>query len=263
MEEELEQMMEEETEVNEPAQQPKEEQPAEEQNQEPPKVYSEQEFKDRLNEAMTKRAARSEAKIRREQERKFAPLMEILRAGTGKESLEDITEVFREHYKGRTVQPTAQPKMDQRDLQRLAQADAEEIIGAGDEEVEEELERLNDMGETLTERERLSRDLLQKHQSKNRRVKELERLGVTADTYNSKEFRDFEKQFNADTPVEKIWQFYSQIHKKTYQTMGSMKQEPAKGPKDHYTPEEIERLTEEELDDPKVWEAVRRSMTGR
>lgn len=262
MEEELEQMMEEEPEVNEPAEQPAEEQ-RQEQSEEMPKVYTEQEFKDRLNEAMAKRAARSEAKARREQERKIAPLMEILRAGTGKESLEDITEVFREHYKGRPVQPTAQPKMDQRDLQRLAQADAEEIIGAGDEEVEEELERLNDMGETLTERERLSRDLLQKHQSKNRRVKELERLGVTADTYNSKEFRDFEKMFAASTPIETIWKTYSQIHKKTYQTMGSMKQEPAKGPKDHYTPEEIERLTEEELDDPKVWEAVRRSMTGR
>ena len=32
--------------------------------------------------------------------------------------------------------------------------------------------------------------------------------------------------------------------------------------KDYYSPEEIERLTEEDLDNPKVWEAVRRSMTG-
>jgi hypothetical protein len=45
--------------------------------------------------------------------------------------------------------------------------------------------------------------------------------------------------------------------------MGSMKQTPAKGAKDYYSQEDIERLTEEDLDDPHVWEAVRRSMTGR
>jgi hypothetical protein len=42
-----------------------------------------------------------------------------------------------------------------------------------------------------------------------------------------------------------------------------MKQSPGKGVKDYYSPEEIDRLTEEDLDDPQVWEAVRRSMTGR
>ena len=45
--------------------------------------------------------------------------------------------------------------------------------------------------------------------------------------------------------------------------MGSMKQSQGNVVKDYYTPEEIERLTEEDLDNPKVWEAVRRSMTGR
>ena len=31
--------------------------------------------------------------------------------------------------------------------------------------------------------------------------------------------------------------------------------------KDYYTEDEIRKLTDEELDNPKIWEAVRRSMT--
>ena len=36
-----------------------------------------------------------------------------------------------------------------------------------------------------------------------------------------------------------------------------------KGVKDYYTPEEISKMTEEDLDNPQVWEAVRRCMTGQ
>ena len=35
------------------------------------------------------------------------------------------------------------------------------------------------------------------------------------------------------------------------------------GVKDYYSPEDIKNLTEEDLADPHVWEAVRRSMTGK
>lgn len=231
--------------------------------EEDPKVYSEKEFTERLNKIMGERTARSEAKIRRESDRKYGPLMEILRAGTGKESVEDITEAFRQHYKVTGVQTPQPPKYGQRDLELLAKADADEIIGAGDEEVTDELERLQALGSSMTDRERAAMGMLQQHKASNDRRAALERLGVTADTYNSKEFREFAKLFDAATPIEKVWETYAKVHKKEYQTMGSMKQQPAKGPKDYYTPEEIERLTDEELDDPRVWEAVRRSMTGR
>jgi hypothetical protein len=50
--------------------------------------------------------------------------------------------------------------------------------------------------------------------------------------------------------------------RKQIQTAGSMKSIQTKEVKDFYTEEEISRLTLEDLDNPKVWEAVRRSMTG-
>ena len=51
--------------------------------------------------------------------------------------------------------------------------------------------------------------------------------------------------------------------KKKIEPMGSMKSGPSSIVKDHYTAEEIERLTDEDLDNPQVWEAVRKSMTGQ
>jgi hypothetical protein len=45
--------------------------------------------------------------------------------------------------------------------------------------------------------------------------------------------------------------------------MGSMKQQsPSSGVKDYYTPDEIDRLTIDDLKNPEVWNAVRNSMTG-
>ena len=69
--------------------------------------------------------------------------------------------------------------------------------------------------------------------------------------------------FRSDIPISQIFENYrkTQPHKE-FKTMGSMKQTQGSGVKDYYSPEELERLTEEDLDDPKVWEAVRRSMTG-
>ena len=42
-----------------------------------------------------------------------------------------------------------------------------------------------------------------------------------------------------------------------------MKGVPESRKKDYYTPEEISKLSEEDLDDPEIWEAVRKSMTGQ
>lgn len=57
---------------------------------------------------------------------------------------------------------------------------------------------------------------------------------------------------------------YSQMKpKKQLKQIGSVKSGMASQVKDHYSPDEIARMTDEELDDPKVWEAVRKSMTGQ
>jgi hypothetical protein len=147
----------------------------------------------------------------------------------------------------------------------LAQADAAELISGDFEDVVEEVERLKAIGaENMTARQKKLYLALNDHIKATVDKQELGKRGVTEDVYNSPEFKAFAAKFASNTPVTDIYDIYRQtLPKKEHRTMGSMKQTGTTGPKDFYTPEEIARLTEEDLDDPKVWEAVRRSMTGR
>ena len=93
---------------------------------------------------------------------------------------------------------------------------------------------------------------------------EVRALGISKDEINSQEFKDFSSKLNPNLSLKEKYEMYSQIKpKKETKKIGSVKSGMTSQVKDYYSPEEIERLTEEDLDDPKVWEAVRKSMTGR
>ena len=115
----------------------------------------------------------------------------------------------------------------------------------------------------MTAREKAVFKALAEYRQNTERSQELSRIGVTEDVYNSKEFKDFAGKFAANTPIAEIYDIYHKtLPKKEIKTMGSMKQMPETGVKDYYSPEDIDKLSLSDLDDPKVWEAVRRSMTG-
>ena len=116
----------------------------------------------------------------------------------------------------------------------------------------------------MTEKEKAVFQTLATHRQNAERIRELAEIGVTENVYNSEEFKNFSSKFNQNTPIKDVYDIYAKMQpRKEHKTMGSMKQSQGTVVKDYYTPEEIERLTEDDLDNPKVWEAVRRSMTGR
>lgn len=225
-----------------------------------PKTYTQEE----VDAIVGKRIARKEAKIRKEYDRKYGGLEEVLRAGTGKENVEEMTDTFRQFYEKKGIKIPQKPSYSDSDIEVLARAEADDIIRSGYDEVVEEVDRLTDIGyANMTAREKAVFKALAEHRQSAERGRELAKLGVTEDVYNGKEFKEFASKFNASTPIADIYDIYAKMKpKKEHQTMGSMKQNQNTGVKDYYSPEEIERLTEEDLDDPKVWEAVRRSMTG-
>lgn len=239
--------------------------------EETPKTYSQEEFdaalnarlNEKLDEIMPKKMARREAKIRKEYERKYGDLENVLRAGTGKENVEEITNTFKDFYQKKGIQIQDKPTYSDRDIEVLARAEADEIIGFGFDEVVEEVERLANIGyENMDKREKAMFKKLAEYRQGMERSNELSKIGVPADVYQSKEFNDFANKFNASVSVAEIYEIYKgKQPKKNIKPMGSMKQtQPIE--KDFYTPDEIERLTMADLDDPKVWEKVRRSMTG-
>ena len=220
---------------------------------------------DEVNAIVGKSKARTEAKIRREYERKYGDLTDVLKAGTGKEDVGEITNTFRDFYTKKGIQFAQKPQYSDEDVKVLAERDAQNIISGGFEEVVEEVDRLTDLGfDNMNKREKAMFKTLAEYRQNAERGKKLSEMGVTEEEYGSKEFKEFASQFNSNIPIDKVYNIYRQTKpKKEIRTMGSMKQNQSTGPKDFYTPEEIERLTMEDLNDPKVWDAVRRSMTGQ
>lgn len=225
----------------------------------PVKTYTQEE----VDAIVGKSKARATAKVRKEYERKYGDLEEVLKAGTGKESVEEITDTFRDHYTQRGVQFAQKPTYTDKDNEILAKAEADEIIHSGFEEVVEEVDRLANIGvQNMTPREKAVFKALAEHRQNAERVNELAQMGVTKDVYDSPEFKEFEKQFVAGTPISKIYNLYAKTQpKKEIKTMGSMKQ-AVSSVKDFYTPEEIEKLSMDDLRDPNIWAVVRKSMTG-
>ena len=232
-----------------------------EQVTETPKTYTQEE----VNAIVGKREARTRAKIEKEYQSRYGALEGVLRAGTGKQSVEEITDTLSQFYRQKGIQLPQQPNYSQQDIEVLAKAEADEIIRGGYDDVVEEVDRLTAIGAAkMTAREKAVFRQLAEHRQNAERSQELIRMGVPEEVYSSAEFRDFASKFSSKTPITEVYGIYQKTQpKKEIRTMGSMKQSQPTGAKDFYTPEEIARLTMEDLDDPKVWEAVRRSMTGR
>ena len=228
--------------------------------------YTEADFNAKLDEVLGKKIARREAKIRKEYERKYGQLEDVLKAGTGKESVEEVTDTFKQFYENKGIKIPQRPVYSTEDIETLAKADAEDIIRSGFDEVVEEVDRLAELGvANMSAREKVLFKTLADHRNNTERGRELAQLGVTQDVYDSKEFKEFAGQFTPTTPIRKIYEIYQKTQpKKEIKTMGSMRNATSEdgGVKDFYSYEEASRFTRKELDkNPALYEAIKKSMT--
>lgn len=228
--------------------------------------YTEAQFNAKLDEVLGKKIARKEAKIRKEYERKYGDLENVLKAGTGKESVEEVTDSFRQFYEQKGVRIAPRSDYSDRDIELLAERDAKDIIDSGFDEVVEEVDRLAEKGAAnMTAREKVLFKALAEHRNNTERGKELTKLGVTENVYNSQEFKDFSAKFSATTPIREIYDIYQKTQpKKEIKTMGSMKNATSEDGtvKDFYSYDEATKFTKKDFDkNPALYEAVRKSMT--
>jgi hypothetical protein len=230
-----------------------------------PKTYTEAEFNAKLDEVLGKKIARKEAKIRKEYDRKYGRLEEVLKAGTGAGSVDEMTDTFQQFYQKKGIKIPESPSYSEQDIAILAMADAEDFISSGYDDVVEEVDRLADIGiDNMTPREKAVFKTLAEHRRSTERGRELSQIGVTEDVYGSKEFNDFASKFNSNTPIRDIYDIYAKTQpKKDIRTMGSMKNSDSgdAGVKDFYTPEEARRFTKKDFDNnPALFAAVEKSM---
>ena len=236
--------------------------------EETPKKYTEDELNAKVNEIVGKRIARKEAKIRKEYDRKYGELEEVLRAGTGKEydNTEDMTGYLKDFYGKKGIKMPEKPRYSDSDTAILAKAEAEDIISAGYDEVVEEVDRLLEIGvANMTAREKAVFKTLAEHRKATEEARELSSLGVTKEEYESAEFKEFARKYSAPgTPIGDVFKLYRQTQpKKEHKTAGSMKQTPqaSSGVKDFYSREEALKFTKADFDkNPALFKAVEASI---
>ena len=236
-----------------------------EQVTEPEKVYTEEEFNRKLDEVLGKKIARNNAKIRKEYEQKYGELETVLRAGTGKEDVIEIADTFRDFYEKKGIQMPMKPSYSSKDIEILARAEADDIIKAGFDEVVEEVDRLAKIGvSNMDSREREVFKTLAEYRQNTERSKELSKIGVTKEEYESKEFQEFASKFNSGTSIVDIYNIYEKTKpKKEIRQPGSMKNAAEKEDtvKDFYSYEEAKKFTKKDFDrNPELFKAVERSM---
>lgn len=211
--------------------------------------------------------ARWEAKSKRDNARqleKHNELVEVLKAGTGKENIDDIITHLRGFYNQPAAAAPASTPYSERDIGILARAEAEDIIKAGTDEVDEELERLTALGKDgMTAREKEVFRVLATHKQSEARTLELSALGIPKEVYESEAFLQFAGKFAAATPAREVYDLYQKMQNaETYTTPGSVKNTGTAddGVKDFYTPEEAAKFTVKDFNDnPKLWQKVNES----
>lgn len=246
-----------------------------EEEKEEVKTYTEEEFEravnDKINEILPRKIERETRKIEkkyRDEMSKYKETESILNAGLGTKDIAEANTRMREYYKEQGIEVPSyhENRYSDDDERVLGEMDANSIISLGYEEMQDEANRLSDIGlDNMSPREKATFTKLANELSYQKQKKELAQIGVKEEVLKDSEFKEFSKQFASDTPIKNIYEMYEKVHnpKKKGSLIGSMKGEDNKRVKEYYTPEEIDRLTDEELDDPVVWEKVRKSMTGQ
>lgn len=212
-------------------------------------------------------------RIKRERENasqmaKYQELENIMKTALEADNLDDVITKSKSFYKeqGINIPETKNNlSLSKRDEEVLAEADAREIISLGKAEMEYEANRIANIPESersireQTIFNEVCRELVNLND-----IDALKEKGYNTEVLEDKDFLSFREQFNLNTPVSKIYEMYQSINgTKPVQpkSPGSAKTNNSNNEiKDYYTPEEVRKFTEEDLDNPKLMEAIDRSM---
>jgi hypothetical protein len=219
--------------------------------------------KEQVDEMIAKKLARKEAKIRKEYDKKYGRLENVLKAGTGVENVEEMADTFTDFYTKKGIQIPSTPQYSEREMQILADAEANDIISSGYDDIVEEVDRLADIGaDNMTPQEKMIFSKLAKERTRIESEKELASIGVTK---IEDDFKEFANKLNPSLSMKEKYEMYVQLNpKKKGEMIGSMKSNTMKdnGVKEFYTYDEAIKFTKADFDkNPALFKAVENSMT--
>lgn len=229
------------------------------------KTYTEADIDKLVNEKLDKilpsKIERAKTKISREYEDKYEKLNRVLKAGLQTDSIEDATNQLEAFYKNNGVD-IPERSLSESDMNYLAEKHANEVIDEGYDEVVKEVDRLANLGDNMNQQQKLMFMRLAEERKKQEDLKELAKIGVSKTDLDNSEYQQFASKLNPNMSAKEKYEMYRQFKPKPkYEQIGSMKNTSAKTEyKEYYTPEEARRLTPKDYDDPRIMEAVEKSM---
>lgn len=223
------------------------------------------EYQEEYNSMLKTRLDREDKKHQKELS-KYRDTENVLRTTLNLKDGDDTNAKLREYYEaeGFKLPEAIKPGLSSGEIEAIAKYNANLIIESGTDEMNKEANRLANIGyNNLNESEKIIFNTLCERLTEDKNKEELLKIGAKEDLLKDKSFVDFKSKFNSNVSMKDIYDMYMKTNnKKTVkENPGSMKNSDVSLVKDYYTEEEIAKLTDEQLDDPKIWEAVRKSQT--
>lgn len=230
------------------------------------KTYTQEDI-DRI---VSQEKARLERKYRKDEESKLSKAKQLentLRSGLGLTEEDDVLSKVKEFYKEQGVNIPDSQVINDKDAEILGRADANEFINDyDDEEIEaraNELAMKQKQGKTSA-REDAEFFKLGEYLTEKLEEKDLEANGIDTSILKDKDFKKFASRFNRNIKMTEIYELYQKVNgkevKKPASTGSTKSTVPNNQEKEYYTPEEVDKLTSKELDNPSIWKRVRESM---
>lgn len=228
-------------------------------------LLEDSDYQAEFNEMIKGRLARKDREYQRELS-KYKDTENVLRTTLNVGDNEDVNQKLREVYEAEGVKlPNRyEPGLSEREIERLGIGDAEDIIAEGHEAMEREANRLANVGyANLNSREKVTFNRLAGILTAEKEQSELLKLGAKKEILEDKEFISFREKFNSNVPIKDIYELYhsQNTQKKDIKPMGSMKDTNSKNvtEKEYYSPEDVEKLTDDDWKKPGTWDKVRAS----
>ena len=230
------------------------------------KTYTQEDI-DRI---VSQEKARLERKYRRDEENKLSKAKQLestLRSGLGLTEEDDVLSKVKDFYKEQGVNIPDSQVISDKDAEILGRADANDFINDyDDEEIEaraNELAMKQKQGKTSA-RENAEFFKLGEYLTEKLEEKDLEANGIDTSILKDKDFKKFASRFNRNIKMTEIYELYQKVNgkevKKPASTGSTKSTVPNNQEKEYYTPEEVDKLTSKELDNPSIWKRVRESM---
>lgn len=227
------------------------------------KFYTDEEFNRAVNEVADRRVARKMRKFERELD-KYKDTENVLKSQLGGENIDEINTNLRNLYENEGVQlPSRYVSEDKGYIEYLATQDSDDVISEGYDAIKSEANRLATIGyDNLNSKDKIVFTKLCDALDKEEDKRTLKSLNVDTKILEDNDFIDYRKQFNRNVPISKIYEMYSGIKETKINTPGDLSNNSV-AEKEYFTDEEIANLSMEDLDDPVIWEKVRKSQTRK